>query len=164
MLATLSGCATAAKPDEMVPEKITPVHKSSGDVSIAVSGGKETSSMGASQVSNDAFAQALSASIEQSGLFAKVSPAGTRYRLTAFIGKVDQPMFGFSLKVTMEVSYTLIDTQSGTTIWTKDIPSEYTAKGSEAFAATKRLRLANEGEAKNNISKALTEISALNLP
>ncbi|MGH8306193.1 MAG: hypothetical protein ACRETG_11340, partial [Steroidobacteraceae bacterium] len=60
--------------------------------------------------------------------------------------------------------YTLIDTQSGTTIWTKDIPSEYTAKGSEAFAATKRLRLANEGAAKNNISKALTEISALNLP
>ncbi|MGH8305958.1 MAG: hypothetical protein ACRETG_10150, partial [Steroidobacteraceae bacterium] len=46
VLATLSGCATAAKPDEMVPEKITPVHKSSGDVSIAVSGGKETSSMG----------------------------------------------------------------------------------------------------------------------
>lgn len=64
-----------------------------------MSGGKETSSMGASQISSEAFAKALAESIEKSGLFAKVSTAGARYRLTAFIGKVDQPMFGFSMTV-----------------------------------------------------------------
>ena len=90
--------------------------------------------MGASQISNDAFAQALRDSIDQAGLFAKVSTEGARYRLTGFIGKVDQPMIGFSMTVKMEVSYALKDTQSGNTVWTRDINSEYTAKASAAFA------------------------------
>jgi hypothetical protein len=163
-LTLLAGCAAAAKPDAMVPERITPSHKSGADVSIAVSGGKHTSSMGASQISNDAFTKALADSIEQSGLFAKVSAAGARYKLAAFIGKVDQPMLGFSMTVKMEVSYTLTDTQSATTVWTKNIASEHTAKVGEAFAGVERLRLADEGAAKDNIHQAIDAIAALNLP
>ena len=159
----ISGCATGSKPDAMVVHIVAPVHKSDSDVSVAVSGGKETSKMGASQISDDAFGQALRDSIDKAGLFSKVSPDGARYRLTGFIGKVDQPMFGFSLTVKMEVSYTLKDTQSGTTVWTKDINSEYTAKTSEAFAAVERLRLANEGAARENIRQAITEMAALTL-
>jgi hypothetical protein len=48
----------------------------------------------------------------------------------------------------MEVSYTLKDIQSGNTVWTRDINSEYTAKASAAFAGVGRLRLANEGAAR----------------
>jgi len=55
-IVAISGCATPSKPDAMVVQVVAPVHKSDGDVSIAVSGGKETSKMGASQISNDAFA------------------------------------------------------------------------------------------------------------
>ena len=147
----------------MVVQIVAPVHKSDGDVSVAVSGGKETSKMGASQISDEAFAQALRDSIAKSGLFGKVSSDGARYRLTGFIGKVDQPMFGFSLTVKMEVTYTLKDTQSGNTVWTKDVNSEYTAKAGEAFAAVERLRLANEGAARENIRLALTDMAALSL-
>jgi len=141
----------------------TAVHQIGSDVSVAVSGGKETSSTGASQISDQAFAQALRDSIEKSGLFAKVSPSGARYKLTGFIGKVDQPLLGFSLTVKMEVSYTLVDTQSGTTLWTKDIASQYTAKAGEAFAAVKRLRLANEGAARENIQQAIAAMATLTL-
>jgi len=119
--------------------------------------------MGASQISDEAFAQALRDSIEKSGLFAKVSPSGARYKLTGFIGKVDQPLIGFSVTVKMEVNYTLVDTQSGTTVWTKDIASEYTAKTGEAFAGVKRLRLANEGAARENIQQAIAAMAALTL-
>ena len=119
--------------------------------------------MGASQISNDAFAQALRDSIDKAGLFAKVSTEGARYRLTGFIGKVDQPMFGFSMTVKMEVSYTLKDTQSGNTVWTRDINSEYTAKASAAFAGVERLRLANEGAARENILQAVTGMAGLTL-
>ena len=119
--------------------------------------------MGASQISNDAFAQALRDSIGEAGLFSKVSPEGARYRLTSFIGKVDQPMLGFSFTVKMEVSYALKDTRSGNTVWTKDVNSEYTAKVSEAFAAVERLRLANEGAARENIRQAITDMTALTL-
>jgi hypothetical protein len=83
--------------------------------------------------------------------------------LTGFIGKVDQPMFGFSMTVKMEVSYTLKDIQSGKTVWTRDINSEYTAKASAAFAGVERLRLANEGAARENILQAVTEMAGLTL-
>jgi hypothetical protein len=162
-VAIVSGCATGSKPDALVATIVAPVHKSDSDVAVAVSGGKETSKMGASQISDEAFGQALRDSIDKAGLFSKVSPEGARYRLTGFIGKVDQPMFGFALTVKMEVSYTLKDTQSGTTVWTKDVNSEYTAKTSEAFAAVERLRLANEGAARENIRQAITEMAALTL-
>jgi hypothetical protein len=119
--------------------------------------------MGASQISDADFAKALSDSITQSGLFKEVLPSGGRYKLTAFIGKVDQPVFGFSMTVKMEVSYTLVDTQSGKTVWTKNIASEHTAKAGEAFAGVKRLRLANEGAAKANIEQVLTEIATISL-
>jgi hypothetical protein len=158
----LAGCATAAKSDAMVAAPATLVHKSSADVAVAVAGGKDTSSMGASQISNDSFAQALRDSIQKSGLFSKVADSG-RYKLTAFIGKVDQPMFGFSMTVKMEVNYTLVDTTSGKTVWTKSVASEYTASASAAFAGTTRLRLANEGAAKDNIEKLMSDISTLNL-
>jgi hypothetical protein len=159
--ALIGGCASGSKPDAMVAQVVAPVHKTDGDVSIAVSGGKETSKMGASQISNDAFAQALRESIEKAGLFDNVATDGARYRLTSFIGKVDQPMFGFSLTVKMEVSYALKDTKSGSTVWAKDINSEYTATAGQAFAAVERLRLANEGAARENIRQALTEMAAL---
>jgi len=80
-VAAISGCATGSKPDAMVAQIVAPVHKSEGDVSVAVSGGKETSKMGASQISDDAFAQALRDSIGKAGLFAKVSTEGARYPL-----------------------------------------------------------------------------------
>jgi hypothetical protein len=159
----LTGCATGAKPEAMVAEKVAVAHQSNGDVSIMVSGGKATSSAGASQISDDAFAQALRDSITKSGLFRAVSASGGRYKLTAFIGKVDQPMMGFSLTVNMEVSYTLVDTESNKTVWSKNIPSAYTAKVSDAFAGVERLRLANEGAAKANIQQAITEMGALQL-
>ena len=159
----VGGCASPTKPDAMIADAVMPVHTSSSDVSVAVSGGKETSSVGKSQISNDAFAQALRASIEKAGLFSKVADSGTRYRLTSFIGKVDQPNMGFAMTVKLEVSYTLKDLQAGTTVWTKDIESEHTAQVSDAFAGIARLRPATEGAAKDNIAKAIAEISALNL-
>src|SRR5207248_3069032 len=118
-----AGCATPATSVAMTATSATAVHQIGSDVSVAVSGGKETSSMGASQISDQAFAQALRDSIEKSGLFAKVSPSGARYKLTGFIGQVDQPLLGFLLTVKMEVSYTLVDTQSNSDSRPASIPA-----------------------------------------
>ena len=163
VLSSLEGCASAATSQAMTAEIVAPVHHSASAVTVAVAGGKETSAVGASQISNDAFAAALRDSIEKSGLFAKVADSGARYKLSGFIGKVDQPMFGLTLVVKMEVSYTLTDTQSATTVWTHDIASEHTSKFGDAAVAAKRLRLANEGAAKDNIQQAIAAIAALNL-
>ena len=159
--AGMTGCATGAKSEAMVVEKVAIAHQSSSNVTVAVSGGSATNGLGASQISDDDFAKALSDSIAKSGLFKEVLPSGGRYKLTAFIGKVDQPVFGFNMTVKMEVSYTLVDTQSGKTVWSKNVASEHTAKAGEAFAGVKRLRLANEGAAKANIEQVITEISSV---
>jgi hypothetical protein len=137
---------------------VVPVQKSTGDVSVTVSGGS------ASEISNDAFTQALRDSIESSGTFAKVSPSGARYQLKALIGGVDHPSAGVSFTVKMRVSYILIDTQASKALWTQAIPSEHTAHFSDAVLAATRLRRAKEGAAKANIEQALTQIASLNLP
>ncbi|HEY3783768.1 MAG TPA: hypothetical protein VGL55_00630 [Steroidobacteraceae bacterium] len=72
-------------------------------------------------------------------------------------------MMGFSMTVKMEVSYPMVDTQSGKTVWSKNIANEHMAKPSEAFAGVTRLRLATEGAAKANIQQTLTEISTIQL-
>jgi hypothetical protein len=154
----LGGCASAARPGAMSATLVTPVRKSTGDVSVTVSGGS------ASEISNDAFAQALRDSIEGSGSFAKVSPSGARYQLQALIGSVDHPSAGVSFSVKMDVSYTLIDTQASKALCTQTISSEHTAHFSDSVLAATRLRRAEEGAAKANIEQALTRIAALNLP
>src|SRR5580700_9637016 len=108
----LGGCASAARPEAISTKLVMPVHKSSGEVSVTVSGGN------ASEISNDAFAQALRDSIESSGTFATVSPSGARYQLKVLIGRVDHPSAGVSFTVNMDVSYTLIETQASKALWT----------------------------------------------
>jgi len=117
-----------------------------------------------SQISDEDFAAALRQSIEQSRLFASVLKDGIgNYQLQAFIAQLNQPMFGASMTVSMEVDYTLTKRQPKEVVWHKPIVSSYTAPFSEAFVGTTRLRLANEGAARKNIEQALQDISALKL-
>jgi hypothetical protein len=166
LTALVSGCATATQPTAMAATS-TPIasHQTSGDLGVAVSGGRETSSVGASQVSNEDFGAAIVASITHAQLFSKVaynSPG--RYQLNAYISKVSQPMLGFSMTVSMEVSYSLVDKQNSQTLWQKTISSEHTAAMGEAFAGVTRLRLATEGAAKQNIDSLLRELNQVSLP
>jgi hypothetical protein len=118
-----------------------------------------------SQISNEDFAHALKVSIKKSGLFSRVdSEPSSYYRLQAYIGKLDQPVFAMASTVAMEVGYALTDLRSKETIWKKSIASTYTAELKEAYIGVKRLRLANEGAARENIRLMLEEISALSLP
>ena len=160
----LAGCATPSRPTEMVAVPPGPIHSSDRSVSVTVSGGMDTSATLPSQISNEAFAQALRDSIQRSGLFAAIgSEPAPRYALSAFIGKLDQPLLGGAMTVTMEVSYSLTDTLSGKAVWTGSIESTYTAPFGEAIVGATRLRLANEGAARKNIEQTIEAISALNL-
>ena len=161
----LAGCASPTQTPAMVGvPQLGNVHRSASALSVSVVGGKETSSVGASQVSNGDFAQALKDSITQAVLFSKIGAADdSRYQLNAFIVRLEQPMVGFSMSVTMEVSYSLVDSQAKKSIWEKSIVSEHTAAASEAFAGVKRLRLATEGAARQNIESLIRELSKLDL-
>jgi hypothetical protein len=83
--------------------------------------------------------------------------------LTVTIFNLDQPSFGFSFTVKMEAGWSLRRADTGAVVWQESIKSEHTATTGDAFAAVKRLRLANEGAAKENIAQGLSKISTLSL-
>lgn len=159
-----AGCASAAKPEAMIAQIHLPVHKSPSNIVVAVIGGRETQATGASQISDEDFSHALRQSIEQSGLFAQALNEGSsKYLLQAFIVKINQPMIGLSMTVSMEVDYALARTEPKQVLWQKAVSSTYTAPLSEAFVGVTRLRLANEGAARENIEQAIQEMSQLQL-
>ncbi|MEO8627527.1 MAG: hypothetical protein ABI612_05415 [Betaproteobacteria bacterium] len=164
LAALLTACAAPSQPGAMIAAPAGALHESSETISVAVAGGKPTSSMRGSQIADEDFAKALRESIEKSGLFAKVSnDPDAHYRLDAFIGQLSQPFAGFDMTVTMEVSYTLTDAQLHQRIWQKNVLTSHTATVGDAFAGVKRLQLANEGAARKNIEQALQEMSQLGL-
>lgn len=164
LVSLVSACAVSSQPKAMIAAPAGEVHHSKETVSVAVTGGKETSSVGGSQISSKDFAEALRESIEKSGLFSKAIDAeGGTYKLGAYIGELAQPVLGFDMTVTLEVSYTLTDTRSQKPVWKKSIRSTYTATTKDSIIGATRLQMANEGAARKNIEEAITEMSKLNL-
>ena len=117
-----------------------------------------------SQTSDADFREALKQSILKSALFSQVVDGNSgRYRLDASIGGLTQPLMGVSLTVDLEVSYTLVDSFTGKTVWQQNIATSHPATGSDSIVAATRLRLANEAAARKNIEAAITAMGNLGL-
>ena len=165
-VAVLAGCATPAAVEQMAVSlpvtQTNPALKNS--VAVAeVTGGRETNPMWTSQVSSDAFRNALEQSLQNAGMFNKIV-AGSKYQLTADLTRLDQPMMGFDMTVSSTVRYSLIETQTRKEVYARVIQISYTAKMSDAFIGSQRLKLANEGSVKANIESFVNDLIALKLP
>ncbi len=157
----VAGCATASKPEAMVPTAAVAGMHHRQTASVVVAGGSETSAMGKSQISNEAFQQAIVQSIEKNQTFASVvKGADGDCRLAVTVVSMDQPSFGLSFTVKMEAAWSL-KKADGTVLMQESIKSEGTAGVGDAFAGVERLRLANEAAARANITAALDKIGKL---
>jgi len=163
----LSGCASPARIEQMTanstPQQriaLTPLRT---NVAVRdVTGGKETNPMWVSNVGNSEFEQALEASLRDVGLLANGKQGG-KYMLVAHLDSVDQPLAGFDMTVSVSVSYTLVERATGKEIFNRRISMPFTATFSSAFAGTERLRVANEGAIRVNITKLIEELFAMNV-
>lgn len=163
----LTGCASSANIGGMTvadtqaqSQTYSPALKENVQVSD-VEGGKKTNPMWTSEIDGPDFKAALSDSLNKAGL---LSAAGNApYTLKAKLVRVDQPVFGMDFKVTSDVEYSLIDNASGKEIFREVLSTPYTATVSDAFVGVTRLRLANEGSARENIAALLKRLSALNI-
>jgi hypothetical protein len=163
-LLVLGGCASPASYQAMVPSDFKAAKKHAATVKVAATGGRETQVLGKSQISDAEFAKALTEAITESRTFSRVvQDNGADYLLTVSIISIEQPSFGLSFQVKMEAGWTLKRVETDTVVWQESIVSDYTATPGDAFAAVKRLRLATEGAAKNNIAEGLSRISRLSL-
>ena len=164
VVAVLGGCGSATTTEGMVPTDFTPAKKFSQTVSVSVSGGKETDSMGKPQITDAVFAQALADAITKSQIFSRVVEGkGGTYLLSVVLSDMEQPSFGATFTVKLEAGWTLRRSDSGKVVWQEAIRSEGIATISDAVAGVTRLRMATEFAAKNNISQGLGKISQLNL-
>jgi hypothetical protein len=163
--ALLAACATPSRPEAMATAATPAAHKSAASVVLEVTGGRATQSTYTPQISNEDFATALRNSIEQSGAFARVPAAPPAdYRLIAYIGRLDSPMMGMTVRVELEVGYQLIEIATNRKVWAKNIATQYTVPSDKAYAFVDRVRIGNEAAARANIEQMLTAVAALKLP
>ena len=162
--AILSGCSTPATSKSMVVSTFSLQKVFPYSVSVNVLGGKETGAMDKSQISNEAFMQAIADSLYKSGLFSEIIHGkNADYLLNVMIFNLTQPSFGFSFTVKMEAVWSLAHADSQKVLMKESIRSSFTATAGEAFAAVTRLRIATEGAAQENIRLGIKKLSQLNL-
>jgi len=162
LVGSLGACASGAQSVNMVATGVQPVAANSAlasSISIdSVVGGKNTNPLWTSQISNGDFEAALRDSLIAAGLYESIGD----YKLEARLISVQQPLIGIALTVTTTVEYTL-RRADGTQVFNETIVSPYTAQFSEAAIAMIRLRLANEGSARENISQVIDRLQTESL-
>jgi hypothetical protein len=163
----MTGCASPATVQGMQPQSLALQalqNKHPFSVSVQAAGGEETNPLWTSEISNEAFAQAIREGIAESGLFRSVITAGDGdYLLEVSIVNVDKPVAGFDMTVNMAASWKLTHVATRKIVFQDVIYKSYTATVGNAFAGIKRLRLAQEGAARENIQEGLNRISRLKL-
>jgi hypothetical protein len=170
LLATLyvAGCATPASSSNMTMRAAdaTSVRQGTPEALKAnvalrdVTGGKETNPAWVSNVGSSEFERALEDSLRSVGMLSSNRQAG-RFQLVAHLEKLDQPFLGLDMTVTATVTYTLVERAGGKTAWQKAVVTPYTAKIGDAFVGSERLRLANEGAIRQNITTLVGELQQL---
>ena len=169
LISVLTGCASPARVDKMVATNENIVGNQPLSVSLlnniyvtSVLGGEKTNPLWTSEIGNTEFKIALEESLKQAGMYSVLNDSG-KYELVATLKKVDQPLFGVSMTVSMQVRYRLIDKSSRQPLFDEVISDSYTARFSDSFLAVERLRLANEGSARVNITKFIDNLYSLKI-
>jgi hypothetical protein len=163
LMLALGACASGAVPGAMVPPISPDTVLASGSqlqraVGVGtVDGGRETNPLLTSQVSSEAFAQALRQSLATHAMLATGSGI---YRLDASLSDLSQPLAGFNMEVKARVQYRLTRLSDGALVWEREIANAFTADFSSAYYGVERLRLANEGAIRENIRQFLAALIA----
>jgi len=154
----MTGCVSTSKPETMVAAMsakttLSPTSKLRQSVSLGdVTGGKKTNPLWVSKVNSPEFAEALKSSLVAHAMLA--TDSGT-YKLDAELKKLKQPFVGTSMTVTSTVNYTLTNTATGEVVFSEDVVTPYKAAMKDSWVGAERLRLANEGSIRSNISSVI---------
>ena len=159
----VAGCATPVASDRIKAESLTLQNHHPFSVNVSVSGGRETNPLWVSEVSNDAFAQAIRDSISSSGLFRSIVSSGQDYSLAVDITKVSEPGFGIDMTYHLTANWVLTRMADQKIMLQEEVAASHTATMGDAFIGEVRWKLAEEGAARANIEAGLTHISQLKL-
>lgn len=164
MITALAGCASGADSNMMTAslqphlsaKPGTALYQSIGIANVA--GGQDTNPMLMSKVSDTDFKTALKNSLLQHQLHA-VGPE--KYTVAAEIQALDQPMIGLDMSVTSKVHYKVTRISDKAVVYDKVISETHTATIGDSPVGVERLKMANEGAIKRNISTFMADISSV---
>lgn len=158
----VSGCAATITAESLVPKNLAPsAIRHPQSVSIAVSGGKTSDPTGLPTISNQAFTDALTSALKESGVFGSVTGYGGDYQLSVLIVHLQQPLMGGAFTVSLETGWRLQEKATGRTVWEKGVTSSHTVSMGEEFFGPTRVARATEGAARENIRRGVELLSQL---
>lgn len=151
-----AACAQGARTDAMIAVPAAPLPGASAlrqAVAVgSVTGGQTTNPLLTSQVANEDFSAALRASLNARAM---VDLSGRRFRLDAVLTSLSQPLIGLNMTVTAVVTYRLTDGATGRVVFDRVIATPFTADFAASLLGVERLRIANEGAIRANITALL---------
>jgi hypothetical protein len=159
----LSRCASSATVEGMTVKDYKSEKLISDKIFIKpVTGGKKTNPLWVSKISNENFEEAFKKSILESNVFSKISSIiDDDWVLEINLISVDQPFIGFTFTVKTTIEYKLY--YKNKLVFSKNINQTGSAKMSDAIYGVKRLRLANEVSARNNIKELFQSLNEITL-
>lgn len=170
----LAGCSTGAKPGGMAPSgPLVAAEVGTIDaaraaevptLTLRTTGGRATNRLHTSQISDAAFREALMAELLRSGAFRPVLDQVADYHLHVHLAEVQQPFWGWlDMEVRIDAEWSLYEVETGRLVWERLVRSAHTATGEDSGFGIKRLRLANEGSARENIAEGVWALERLSL-
>jgi len=160
----LSACGINASVEPMTYTYNTmkkPVnHRLVNNINVTeVSGGHALNPLLVSEISDATFKEALEKSLQNTSLYNPDSKAN--YSLNANIVRFERPMIGLDFTSTLYVHYKLTDSKTHATVYSKTIKSAHTATVGDALVGVVRVKLANEGAARENIRLLIEDLYKL---
>jgi len=148
----------------MIPKDIEASTHHLQNVSITVNGGEITNPLSHSVISDEEFQKALESSIKNSGVFSSVVKRGNSdFLLDVVIANLGQPFAGIDMTVTFTTHWKLSQLNKPNVIWEDFVSTKYTATPGDSLIGIKRLRMANEGAARENIKEGIRRLSLVKL-
>lgn len=161
LLALVGGCVSAPLASRMTPDLAgIQVPKTAKVLRAgAVTGGEKTNPLDRPRIEDEGFQEALVSTLQSSGLFKEVTTKQDGdYELSAQI--ISQDSLGtFSTNLLLFVHYRLTDLRSGKELWQENLLSQYEVTGAEVFAGLVRLKRAQEGAVKDNLTQLVKKLS-----
>lgn len=152
------GCATVST-SALVPQTLTLERIVGGTVSIQAAGSPKRAYLMRPLVSSEAIQDALTAAVEEAGLFDGIVPGGADRNLVVTIERIDEPEIGLDQTCTVTLRWRLTSGDGSRTIWEDRITTERTLDFLDEIDSEARGQLAIEGALRSNLREGLERLS-----
>lgn len=153
-----AGCTTVSS-HVLVPEALNVERSVGGSVSISTSGSPKRAYVMRPVVTAEAIQDALTAAIEETGIFDRIVSAGADRHLSVSVERIDEPEIGLDQTCTVTLRWRLATGDGSRTLWESRITTKRTLDFLDEFDPEARGQLAIEGALRLNLREGLEQLS-----